>query len=233
MSQPIAIEGFSDASAARVVCRQSGTEVTVPADQLGLQPLDPTLTAIAGLVGAADKGIYFTGADAAALFDLTAAGRALLDDADAAAQRTTLGLGSAATKELTDWVAYTPTFTGFGTVSSSMWSRRFGGDLQVRGIFVSGTPTAVEARMTLGFGGTSGNVTTSNTLLPSISHVGTVVSSQTGANSMYALTRNNVGYLAIGRQSSASSGLAADNANNIAVSTATFSVNASIPISGW
>lgn len=52
---------------------------------------------LGALTPAADKGIMFTGAAAAATFDLTAAGRALLDDADASAQRTTLGLGTAAT----------------------------------------------------------------------------------------------------------------------------------------
>lgn len=59
---------------------------------------DATLTSIAALGTAGDKGLYFTGVDTAAEFDLTAAGRALLDDADAAAQRTTLGLGTAATR---------------------------------------------------------------------------------------------------------------------------------------
>lgn len=62
----------------------------------GKQPLDADLTAIAALVSAADKVPYSTGAGTWALASLTAAGRALIDDADAAAQRTTLSVYSQA-----------------------------------------------------------------------------------------------------------------------------------------
>lgn len=60
------------------------------------QPLDADLTAFAALASAADQLPYATGAGAWALTTLSAFGRTLIDDANAAAARTTLGLGTAA-----------------------------------------------------------------------------------------------------------------------------------------
>lgn len=65
-----------------------------------LQPLDAELTAIAGLTSAADKGIQFTGSGTAGVFDLTTAGKALLDDASATAQVATLGLTNTKTRQI-------------------------------------------------------------------------------------------------------------------------------------
>lgn len=57
------------------------------------QPLDATLTALAGLTGAADKLPYFNGADTAALTALTAVGRNIIGKATVADVLTYLGLG--------------------------------------------------------------------------------------------------------------------------------------------
>ena len=76
-----------------------------------VQGVDGELTAIAGLTSAADKGIQFTGSGTAATYDLTTAGKALLDDASAAAQRTTLGLGTAATANTGTGTSDVPTIT--------------------------------------------------------------------------------------------------------------------------
>ena len=84
-----------------------------------VQAHDADLDAIAGLTSAADKGIQFTGSGTAGTFDLTTAGKALLDDADASAQRTTLGLGTIATQDANNVSVSGGSITGLGDPSVS------------------------------------------------------------------------------------------------------------------
>ncbi len=123
-----------------IVCTAAGRALlddTAASDQrttLGLaigtnvQAFDTELAALAGLTSAADKLPYFTGSGTASVTDFTSAGRAILDDADAAAQRTTLGLAIgtdvqgidaelSALAGLTSATDTLPYFTGSGTAS--------------------------------------------------------------------------------------------------------------------
>lgn len=87
-------------------------------DATAFQAASANLTAFAGLTSGADLGVYFTGSGTAGTFTLTAAGRALLDDADAAAQRTTLGLGTAATQASTAFQAADATLTALAGLTT-------------------------------------------------------------------------------------------------------------------
>lgn len=70
------------------------------------QPLDATLTALAGVTTTADKLVYATGSDVFSTTTLTSFGRSLIDDPDAATARTTLGALPSANP------SYTGTLTG-------------------------------------------------------------------------------------------------------------------------
>jgi hypothetical protein len=80
-----------------------------------VQAYDAGLESISDLVTLADQSIYLTGPDTYAVYTLTAAGRALLDDPTAAAQRTTLGLGTLATQNGTFSGTHSGTSTGTNT----------------------------------------------------------------------------------------------------------------------
>jgi hypothetical protein len=85
----------------------------------GKQPLDPELSAIAGLTSAADRLPYFSGSGTAALATFTSFGRALIDDSDAGAGRITLGLGSAAVLNSGTSGAAVPLLNGANVWSST------------------------------------------------------------------------------------------------------------------
>lgn len=93
-SAPAALDTLNELAAA--LGDDANFASTVTTALAGKQPLDTDLTAIAALTSAADKAPYSTGAGTWALADFTSAGRALLDDIDAAAQRTTLSVYSQA-----------------------------------------------------------------------------------------------------------------------------------------
>jgi hypothetical protein len=83
------------------------------------QPVDATLTALAGLTTAADALPYFTGTDVASTTTLSSFARTLIDDADAATARTTLGLGTAATQNSTAFQSADATLTALAGVTTA------------------------------------------------------------------------------------------------------------------
>jgi len=90
----------------------------------GVQPLDVVLTALSALtVAAANKMIYSTGENAFALTDISAFARTLLDDADAATARATLGAAPIASPTFTG-VPAAPTATA-GTNSTQLATTAF------------------------------------------------------------------------------------------------------------
>jgi hypothetical protein len=101
-----------------------------------VQAYNAKLGALSGLSASANTFPYFTGASAMAVGSVTTFGRSLIDDADASAARTTLGLGSLATAN---------------TINNDNWS---GTDLAVAN-GGTGASDALGARTNLGLGALS------------------------------------------------------------------------------
>lgn len=82
----------------------SSTYLTQTSAASTYQPLDATLSSISNLGTAANKIIYTTAADTWAESAVTTFGLSLIDDADASAARTTLGLGTMAVETAANYL---------------------------------------------------------------------------------------------------------------------------------
>lgn len=141
----------------------------------------------------------------------------------------------------TDWVSYTPTITGFGTVTAvAFWSRRLGDSLEVQGDFTTGTPTAVPNGITLGYGGANANVTLDFTKMvggASSTLVGdaTISAASTTFFRLTAMASSTVWTNAIGlaAQTSTSGSNSIQNGSAIAGASQVIYAHFKVPISGW
>jgi hypothetical protein len=126
--------------------------------------------------------------------------------------------------------AYTPTFTGFGTVSNvECYESRDGEFLEVDCRFTAGTPTATEARISLPTGLTS-------------SSLGVVRVAGKGNNTLVSVTRfsgitpliePSVTYFTLAAETSSTNGLTKNNGNSLIDVGGNISFTARVPIQGW
>ena len=130
-------------------------------------------------------------------------------------------------------VAWTPTFTGLGTVTGiTAYSWRIGGVLffEVRG--VTGTTQATEARMSLGFNGVDGNVTSASNY-PTLQVVGNMQNASNTGNYPVLIEASKT-YVTFGIQTpGVNAGLVKRNGDTISGNTATFSLFGAVRIQGW
>lgn len=135
---------------------------------------------------------------------------------------------------VTDWVAYTPTFTGFGTVSNvnAQW-RKSGDSVELSVRFQSGTSTATEARVTLptGFVADSSKILTLQQ-----SGIYSRSTSSTAKGGM-VLMEPSVGYVTFGDFNTIGSGTTSSLAKALGTAvennSSVVSFSAKIPIAGW
>lgn len=136
--------------------------------------------------------------------------------------------------ELTDMVAYTPTFTGFGTVTGvDVRSRRVGDCLEIDGVFTTGTVIANEARITLGFNGVNGGLTIDPTKVPALKICGISATAANLPGVITTLMQGGNGFINFGVQTASTFGLFKQNASSIVGNGVIFSFTARVPIQGW
>jgi hypothetical protein len=145
---------------------------------------------------------------------------------------TAVTIGGLKMGPITDWVLYTPTYTAFGTVSDSqIFSRRVGQSLQIRGRFTAGTSTGVEARMTLGFNGVDGGLTSTGATTITVAGSGTITFPFAG--SFQPLIEPSTAYITFGILNAGTGGLTKGTGNGFTGAGTVVSIHCDIPITGW
>lgn len=131
-------------------------------------------------------------------------------------------------------VAWTPTFTGFGSVSNiSAYSWRVGSMLHFQITFTAGTDGGVENRVSLGFNGTDGNVTSASNYAAIASGGNLVGNAQTNSNTgnYPVLVEASKTYIVFGIQNTTAAGL---NKASLGIANGAYvSLFGAVRIQGW
>lgn len=137
----------------------------------------------------------------------------------------------------TDWEAYTPTISGFGTVSAvDFYSRRVGDTLEVKGNFTAGTVAASTASVSIGFQGADGNVSIDvNKIGTNKQIIGKAgVDSNSATIFDWSVIYGTTSVVYLGIQDSATPSINVPvNGNQIAGTGSVISMFFTIPIVGW
>ena len=163
---PIAVGGTGASTAAEALTALGGA-ASSHTHTGTYQPLDATLTALAGVTTAADTLLYATAADTFSTTPLTSAARTLLDDATVGNMRTTLGLVIGTNVQAYDAdLAAIAALTGSTGLLKKTAEATWTIDTTAYG---TGTVTSVTA----GAGLTQSGTSTINPTLDVVSHAGT------------------------------------------------------------
>jgi len=138
-----------------------------------------------------------------------------------------------ASTTITSPVAWTPTFTGFGTATAiTAYSWRVGSELFFEITATLGTTTAAEGRISLGYNGTDGNVTTASTY-PTLQLVGSGGSTAASGASVLVLAESSKTYVTFGHALGGVSNGLAKVAGSAFGSSSTLSIKGSVRVNGW
>ena len=156
-----------------------------------------------------------------------------LDDLTFGPQTVPLGV------PVTDWVAYSPTISGFGTIGYLQFqSRRVGSSLEIYGMFQAGTiPATTYGSITLGFNGGNGNVVLDTSRLTVNQVLGTAQTAYASTTFFQVVpiysTATGGGAITFSPITSTTGYTSATYTTTYAASSQYMGIHISVPISGW